>query len=231
MLLRAAFGIASLATFVSLHAEETGRITGSVFDPIHAVIPNARISLTGPAGTQMQISDGMGRFSFANLPIGTYRLEATSPSFKKSIDTLKVSADNATFVEIVLNVDVPVCDPGPKTVLKPTSSIRTEVSGKVTASTVPAPDIAAQVSLKNFRTGKLVASTVTNREGQFDLKDIPPGSYTVTAHQDGWGDFNMESLKTQRGYATAIQWNLPLSACSPGKPCPATKEFPPVFCL
>jgi hypothetical protein len=180
----------------------------------------------------MQISDGMGRFSFANLPPGTYQLEATSQGFKKSTDTRRrVLAGKATFVEIVLNVEIPRCDPGPKTVLKPISSSRAGVFGRVTTSTVPPPDFAAQVSVKNPRTGKVVASSVTNSEGAFDLRDVPPGTYTLTAHRDGWGDFIIESLRTRRSYSTVIQWDLQLSACSPGNPCPATKVFPPVFCL
>jgi hypothetical protein len=232
MLLRAAFGIASLSTFVSLHAQDTGRIIGTVFDPARAVIPNVRVSLAGPTETQTQISDGMGRVSFTNLPPGTYRLEATSPGFKKSTNTgLKVLAANATSVEIVLNIDVPVCDPGPKTVLQPISSNASEVSGRVTTYPLLPPKVVAQVFLKNARTGKLVASTVANSKGEFDLKDIPPGAYILTAHRDGWGDFIMESLKTQRGYATVIKWDLELPACSPGKPCRATKAFPPLLCL
>lgn len=55
-------------------------ITGSVLDPSGAVIPAARVKLTGPNGATEQIvlADDQGRFTFSELPAGTFTLTVTS---------------------------------------------------------------------------------------------------------------------------------------------------------
>lgn len=57
----------------------------------------ATVSLgTGPSGVRgrgTRVTDEGGRFSFQDVPAGTYRLYVTSPGYRDMTDTLRVSAD------------------------------------------------------------------------------------------------------------------------------------------
>jgi hypothetical protein len=62
---------------------ERGDIHGIVYDPAHAVIPGAKLSLVSPStGFQRSAeSDANGAYNFAQVPPGNYEITATSPSF------------------------------------------------------------------------------------------------------------------------------------------------------
>lgn len=59
-------------------------------------IPSAVVSLgAGPSGNRgrgTRVSDDEGRFTFREVPEGTYRLLVTAPSYRSMRDTLQVSA-------------------------------------------------------------------------------------------------------------------------------------------
>src|SRR5450759_2715802 len=59
-----------------------GKITGVVTDPAGAVVPNARVTISGPDGFSEEApSDAQGRFAAAGLVPGEYRLEAAADGF------------------------------------------------------------------------------------------------------------------------------------------------------
>src|ERR1700722_4715280 len=62
-------------------------LSGRVFDPSNAVIPNAQLALLSETGeeTGSTNSDAQGNYSFGDLPAGNYRLRAQSPGFKTSM--------------------------------------------------------------------------------------------------------------------------------------------------
>jgi len=63
----------------------TGNIQGLVTDTSEAVIQNASVTATNMA-TEVKhkaVTDSSGRYSFPNLPIGTYTLEVTAPTFAR----------------------------------------------------------------------------------------------------------------------------------------------------
>ena len=62
----------------------TGNIQGTVADPTGAVVQNASVTLTNAAtGVEHKTTSGAdGLYSFPNLPIGNYTLEALAPGFE-----------------------------------------------------------------------------------------------------------------------------------------------------
>ena len=64
--------------------ETTGGIQGTVKDPSGAVVPNAKVVVTGSAlvGSKELDTDSSGYFRFANLPPGTYTITVTASGFK-----------------------------------------------------------------------------------------------------------------------------------------------------
>jgi hypothetical protein len=63
-----------------------GRLAGTVFDTSGAVLPGATATLTneGTAQTQSTVSNETGAFFFPQVPVGTYKLEVSLPSFKSA---------------------------------------------------------------------------------------------------------------------------------------------------
>src|SRR5260370_27826278 len=73
--------------FFSLSAmaqETTGGLQGTVKDPAGAVVPNAKVVVTGSAlvGSKELQTDSSGYYRFANLPPGNYTLTVTAKGFK-----------------------------------------------------------------------------------------------------------------------------------------------------
>ena len=66
---------------------EKGSITGTVYDPIGAVVPGATIKLTRVAtGLEREVTaDENGRYAFSVLPPGDYRMEVSASGFATAI--------------------------------------------------------------------------------------------------------------------------------------------------
>jgi Carboxypeptidase regulatory-like domain/Gram-negative bacterial TonB protein C-terminal len=70
-----------------------GSLTGTVVDPLGAVLPNARVALVQPTRqARYEIStDRNGQFEFQGLPSGDYQLEASTPGFQTYRDSLSIA--------------------------------------------------------------------------------------------------------------------------------------------
>jgi Carboxypeptidase regulatory-like domain len=64
--------------------ETTGGLQGTVKDPSGAVVPNAKVTVTGSAlvGSKEANTDNAGYYRFANLPPGTYVITVTTSGFR-----------------------------------------------------------------------------------------------------------------------------------------------------
>jgi hypothetical protein len=60
--------------------EQTATLRGVVTDQSAAVIPKATVTINGPAGLTQTASTGDdGSYTFSNLPLGNYTVQATAP--------------------------------------------------------------------------------------------------------------------------------------------------------
>ncbi|BCS34461.1 hypothetical protein TBR22_A36880 [Luteitalea sp. TBR-22] len=107
-MIRRAFWVllaAVLCATPALAQETTGRVAGTVVDTSNAAIPGATVKIEGGAVNQMAVTDGEGKFSFAALPPGTYRLTTTLQGFKTSVvDDLQVAIGKSATVNVSLSV-------------------------------------------------------------------------------------------------------------------------------
>jgi hypothetical protein len=76
----------------------TGQISGRVSDSTGAVLPGAEVTVTQTSTglTRTAVSNENGFFTFPNLPVGPYRLEAALPQFRTFVQasiTLQVNAN------------------------------------------------------------------------------------------------------------------------------------------
>jgi uncharacterized protein YfaS (alpha-2-macroglobulin family) len=81
-------------------------VTGSVEDATGAVIPGATITLRQLSAreTRTAHSDAEGKFTFAGLPAGRYRLNAVSPGFVSLTHNLSLQPRDCAVLSATLNV-------------------------------------------------------------------------------------------------------------------------------
>ena len=62
---------------------ERGEISGSVYDPKHAVVPGAQVTLGSPStGFERTVpSDDSGSYVFTQVPAGEYQITVTAGGF------------------------------------------------------------------------------------------------------------------------------------------------------
>ncbi len=104
-------GIVLAALFLShlpLSAQLTsGNITGTVYDPTGATVPNATVTVrdiaTGLENTTM--TTGAGDYRFENLAVGTYAVSVSAPGFTKSeVQNINVQLNQTITTNVTLAV-------------------------------------------------------------------------------------------------------------------------------
>jgi len=104
--LAVALGVAGFLA-PSAWAQENATVTGSVLDPTGAVIPNVEISLTNTATGQVRqaTSNSSGIYTFSNVGVGHFNLDATAPGFEKFTRTdIVVNTDQTLKEDVTLTV-------------------------------------------------------------------------------------------------------------------------------
>ena len=139
-LIRLLFAFCCLAT--GLFAQGLTSLAGTVTDPTGAVIPNATLTITNVAtsATREAQSDAQGRYTFAQVTPGTYRLNASAAGFS-----------NEVFNNVQLLVNQPA-----------TIDVSLKL-GQATAATVEVSAEAAQVNTENATLGNAVGGTVVTQ--------------------------------------------------------------------
>ena len=91
---------------VRLMAQETtGAVTGRITDPQGLAVPGVTVTLTGPQGTKMVVTDGEGRFNAPLLVPGTYAVKAELVGFK-TVQQSNVIVRLGQSIEVMLKMDV-----------------------------------------------------------------------------------------------------------------------------
>jgi hypothetical protein len=83
----------------------TATLRGTVTDPTHAIVEGAKVTLTSAETglTRTTATNANGVYTFAELPVGTYRLSVEAQGFKAAVRTdvrLNVADDRAADVEL-----------------------------------------------------------------------------------------------------------------------------------
>jgi hypothetical protein len=83
--MRAATALATVTLWAAaVSAQTLGSLTGVVRDPSDAVLPGANVALVNEAtgARQDAVTNDIGAFTFAQLPVGTYRVTISLQGFQ-----------------------------------------------------------------------------------------------------------------------------------------------------
>src|SRR5262245_16336415 len=100
--------LAAALTFVAAEARAqkiTATLRGTVTDASGAVMPGARVTATneGTGLTRATTTNAAGLYSFAELPVGSYRVEVEQSGFKTEVRTrVALSVADARAVDVEL---------------------------------------------------------------------------------------------------------------------------------
>jgi iron complex outermembrane receptor protein len=124
--------LASLLLSCPLAGESAQNVQGVLSDPSGSALPGAVVALLSRAGSSRRVTtaDGVGRFSFSQVPPGDYWLEASADGFNQTASAVTVR-DREVDVEIRLEV----------------SQVRTEVVVTATGLARPAAEVARAVDV------------------------------------------------------------------------------------
>jgi len=151
----------------------TGNVTGTVYDPSHAIIPGATVNLKGldTGSTATTTSNSSGGFSFSLLKPGHYEITVKQGGFAEVVETAEVEVGNSTKVDINLNV------------AKGTETV--EVSGQ-------APLLNTEPSSNTAFTQEEVAQLPSAGGDITNIADTAPGA--VVNGTGGYGNFTVNGM-------------------------------------
>src|ERR1700733_5818891 len=104
-------GIACLLLFTAVGFGQgvSGRLQGTIQDGTGAVVPSAKVSVTGQDTgiTNQYVSDNRGEYIANLLPPGTYKVEVSAPGFRTTVSSGNVvTVDGVTRVDVALALGV-----------------------------------------------------------------------------------------------------------------------------
>lgn len=175
MRLSACFALVLLCA--AAHAATVGIVHGIVHDPQHLPIPGATVVLRAAHSSWNATTntDVNGEFSFARVPYGDYRLEATAPGFASRVLVLSVASATGP----VFHLELPVAAASQTTTVTAAAAVANVASSTPTTSV----------------SGTLIARTpgATRANSLAAITDFTPGAYMVHdqlhvrgGHQVSW---------------------------------------------
>jgi len=172
---------------------KTATLTGTVFDPTGAVVPDAAVTVSGPAGFKQTVSSNdKGVYTVKDLPPGSYDLAVAAPKFK----TFQTS-NIALAAGDVLPFDASLEAAGEKTEVNVeannAAAVETEnaeVSGTINQTEVKT----LQLNGRNFTQLITLTPGVSNQTGQDEAKVGVNGSvkYSVNGGRVEYNSFEVD---------------------------------------
>ena len=191
-----------IAFSLSVQAQTTGSIAGTVIDINGAVVPNATVVIKGEAGQEFTATTSEnGTFRVPAVSAGVYVVTITAANFKKSVvENVKVDVGLPTTVDIALeagNVNETVTITGGGEVLQTqTATVGTTITGRqITETPIPSRDALDLVLL-------MPGTASVGAPRRSSVNGLPKGSLSITI--DGV-DVQDNLLRSSDGYFTYVR--------------------------
>jgi hypothetical protein len=166
-------------------SSEPTRVSGTLVDADMAPLPDVRVTLVSldhPEAEPLEaVTDGDGVYTFALVPVGPARLEATAPGFETQQWTLEVA---------------PKMAPDTKRPLTRKGNLGTL---RLLTRTFASEPLASAILIRDLH-GKKVAAGKADVHGLFEF-DLPPGRYVVMISAVGYRPHRGEVQIERHGVA------------------------------
>jgi hypothetical protein len=201
---------------------DTGRVTGVVADSTGAVIPGASVSLTNvdTGAVQTRTSGQDGNFTFAAVPRGNYRVDASHAGFTQAQQTFTLQVSQVQTIEFKLPVGVAtqtveVTDAAPIVDLS-TSSTGAVIEGKqVTDLPLNGRNFLSLATLVPGVTRGAFNSDASGRNGNvetFRYSDSGGGSLVVNGLRSQSNNFLLDGVDNNESLVNTIVFFTPPEA-------------------
>jgi hypothetical protein len=164
----------------------TGTLQGTVTNAsTSAVISGATVTIAGGASTT---TNSNGFYQFTNVTPGTYSVTASATGYNASTaNGVSVTAGNTTTQNFALT---------------PTGPTTGTLQGTVTNASTSAAISGATVTIAGG------ASTTTNSSGFYQITNVTPGTYSVTASATGYNTGTNTGVSVTAGNTTTSNFAL-----------------------
>jgi hypothetical protein len=182
------------------HGQESRKIVGSVVDPLSVPIPDAHITLYSLDRILQTTSDSSGHFHFDAVLPTNYEIEVLAPGFKRFIKPVDLRDGKPIVMEIASTgspvVMAAVLEVAPSGSCGSPYSIvydprktpdAAALSGKAVEQYAIRGVAAATVKLVN-PIGVQIGQQQTDKNGEFQFRQIPPGRYHIVTTHSGYDD-------------------------------------------
>jgi hypothetical protein len=192
----------STAAFAQSVANLSGVITDMTGGEPRGGIGDATVSLYSTDRILQTKSDQKGQFEFADVPQGTYILEATRQGFQTTnLGTVQIAGKSTGPFSIAMRIANPGCESLYSISYAGSVAGRT-LKGVVLDSQQRVVD--AEVSLANVVGARVVASQRSSAKGDFEFANVEPGRYVLRVSHPGYHDGLTEPFWIVRESGTAV---------------------------
>jgi iron complex outermembrane receptor protein len=163
-----------------LHAQSTGSISGTVFDPRNVALPGAAVEVKNDAtGAQQKTnSDSVGKYVFLNLAAGKYTVEVDAPGFA-TFQRAAVQVATGQTVEV----------PATLTLGNVSEQITVEASeaNSVAGELAPMDALLAETSARTEITQTMIANFMSPVADYGEAVQMAPSTFTLSSDGVGLG--------------------------------------------
>ncbi|WP_404354763.1 carboxypeptidase regulatory-like domain-containing protein [Cytobacillus firmus] len=180
-------------------AADPGSITGTITNantgaPVAAANVQVRIIDASGAVIATVLSDSMGDYIVTGLAPGVYTVIVSAPNFQTNAATVQVQSNQTANGNVAL-----VPDPG-------------QITGTIISSLGGIPIAGAVVNITSS-SGSLIATVLTDQNGNFMAEMLAPDNYTLNVFADNFQNGSVGAL-VQSGQSTPVIIEL---AADPGR--------------
>lgn len=173
-----AIGVLALFPVISLEAQQSGTLTGTVTDQVGKAIPSAAVEVRNEstAASRTALTDADGKFSLPDLPAGTYSIYVASPGFALATRSGgKVSADATLDVPVVMSVETA------------STSVTVNETISLAAATAPSGNTLDAVSAKTEVSGEFIRNFMSPLADYAEYVNLAPGTFSLNPNGIGLG--------------------------------------------